>query len=204
MSGELCFNPFGQAFTCFESLYLYRASTGTLLSLVHQGDPRPGGGAFHFAFNGRLNNVGDVSFIGGDPGLNLGVFLYTRSGSIVTVAKPGDSLPGGVMANTTLSQGSHGINNRGDVAFVAQLDADRNGDQIQDTGVYLHHAGTISTVVRTGTAIPGVGTVAHTNNPFWVETSWPAPGVHLNERGEILTQVIMEDGKTHVVVATPR
>jgi len=205
VTGETCIGR--PTLGCFESLYLYRASTGTLSSLVHQGDPAPDGGTFDFAFNGRLNNVGDVSFIGvqgGSTGVFLtGVFLYKHTGSIVIVAKPGDSLPGGIMANSTFNQGAHGINAAGDVAFVAQLDADADSDGVQDTGVYLYHAGKISTVVRTGTVIPGLGTVAHTNNPFFVGSPYPWPTVHLNSRGEVLTQVILTNGNTYVVVATP-
>jgi hypothetical protein len=202
VTGETCLGGSSSTIGCFESLYLYRASTGTLSSLVHQGDPAPDGGTFDFAFNGRLNNAGDASFIGVQGG-RTGVFLYKHTGSIVTVAKPGDSLPGGTMLNTTFYQGAHGINAAGDVAFVAQLDTDANGDGVKDTGVYLFHAGRISTVVRTGTVIPGLGTVAHTNSPFYVGLQYPYPNVHLNNRGEVLTQVILTNGQTYVVVATP-
>jgi hypothetical protein len=202
LTGETCTLGSSSTIGCAESLYLYRASTGTLSSLVHQGETVPGIGTFDFAFNGRLNNVGDASFIGGLGG-KTGVFLYRHTGAIATVAKPGDSLPGGTMASSTLSQGSHGINNSGAVAFVAQLAADANGDGIQDTGVYVYQAGKISTVVRTGTVIPGLGTVAHVNTPFAVGGDFPFPGVHLNERGEILTQVILQTGETYTVVATP-
>jgi len=211
VKGEACFGGSSSTIGCYESLYLYRARTGTLSSLVHQGDPAPGGDTFDFAFNGRLNSVGDVSFIGvldmiDEDGWVLyknGVFLYRHTGSIVKVAKPGDRLPGGVMANTNFAQGSHGINDFGDVAFVAQLDADVNHDGIQDTGIYLYHAGRISTVVRTGTVIRGFGKVAYTNNYWFVGSPWPWPGVHLNNRGEVLTQVTLEDGHSYVVVATP-
>lgn len=202
VNGETCIGGSSSTVGCFESLYLYRVSTGNVTSLVHQGDPKPGGGTFDFAFNGRLNNVGDVSFIGGVSG-GTGVFLRDHDGSITAVAAPGYSLPGGTMTNTTFNQGSHDINNAGQVAFVAQLDADINGDSIQDTGVYLYDAGAIRTVVRTGTVIPGLGTVVHVNNPFFVGGTFPWPLVHLNERGQVLTQVVMDTGLTHVVVATP-
>ncbi|WP_437274432.1 hypothetical protein WME90_24605 [Sorangium sp. So ce375] len=33
--------------------------------------------------------------------------------------------------------------------------------------------------------------------------SFPWPLVHLNDRGQVLTQVILTSGVTHVVVATP-
>ncbi len=106
------------------------------------------------------------------------------------------------MLNTTGNQGGHAINNAGQVAFVAQLDADVNGDGFTDTGVYVYDKGALRTVVRTGMVIPGLGTVAHTNNPFFVGGPNPWPGVHLNDRGQILTQVILTSGVAHVVVAT--
>ena len=103
VAGETCVNPFGQPLGCFESLYLYRDSTGRLSSLVHQGDVAPGGETFDIVFNGRPNNVGDVSFIGGGLDLSFGVYLYTHQGSIAIVAKPGDPLPGGERWPTPLS-----------------------------------------------------------------------------------------------------
>jgi hypothetical protein len=208
VTGEDCIGGSGSDIGCYESLYLYRASTGRLTSLVHQGDPAPGGGVFEFAFDGRSNGIGHISFIGGNGTFDTGVFLYTRSGSVLKVAAPGDNMPGGgTMVNTTLSQGAHAINGGGDVAFVARLDTDANGDGEKDTGVYLYRRGTIIPVVRTGTAIPGLGTVAHTNRTWEVACGslcpWPWPGVHLNDRGEILTQVILENGDNYIVVATP-
>jgi hypothetical protein len=210
VKGEACVGGGSDTLGCFESLYVYRASTGRLSSIAHQGDPAPGGGVFVLAFNGRLNGGGDASFIGtlsiSTIGEN-GVFLRKRNGTMLAVARPGDSLPGGVMKNTTFNQGAHAIDNAGNVAFVALLGADSNGDGLDDTGVYLWSGGTIKTVVRTGTVIPGLGTVVHVNNPYYVGGANPYPGVHLNERGQVFTQVIVDTGggeSTYVVVATPK
>jgi hypothetical protein len=204
VKGEVCVGGSPSTLGCFESLYLYRG-TGQLSSIVHQGDPAPGGGVFRFAFNGRLNARGDASFIGGlkENFDEDGVFLRNRNGTLLAIARPGDTLPGGIMKNTTSSQGAHAIENAGDVAFVAVLDADSNGDGVDDTGVYLWSDGTIRTVVKTGTVIPGRGTVVHVDNAYLVGGPNPWPEVHMNERGQILTQVILDTGANYAIVATP-
>ena len=206
VQGETCVDGSDSTLGCFESLYLYRAGTRRLSSIVHQGQPAPGGGIFKYAFNGRLNEVGDASFIGGfneDQSEN-GVFLRKRNGTLMVVARVGDPLPGGTMKNATINQGSHAIDNAGNVAFSAVLDADSDHDGIDDTGVYLWSGRAIRSVVRTGTVIPGLGTVVHVNNAYDVGTTNAWPEVHINERGQILTQVIMNTGKNYVVLATPR
>lgn len=206
VKGETCVNGDPSTIGCFENLYLYRANTRQLSSVAHQGDSVPGGGTFEFAFNGRLNNVGDISFIGFITGGGSGVFVRDHNNVIKTVAATGTLLPGGVMTSTTLGQSCHGINNSGAVAFVARLDADENHDSFKDTGVYLYNKDNIQTVVRTGMEIPGlVGRVAHVNILGGdMNSLHPFPGVHLNERGQVLTQVIMDDGSNHVIIATPK
>lgn len=208
VKGETCVDGDDSTLGCFESLYLYRASTGGISSVAHQGDPAPGrgGGAFEYAFNGRLNERGDASFIGGfkDDQSENGVFLHRHDGTLLAIARIGDPLPGGAMKNTTSNQGSHAIDNAGDVAFAAVLNADIDGDGVDDTGVYLWSAGVIREAVRTGTVIPRLGTVAHVNNAYYVGNQNPWPEVHMNDRGQILTQVIMDDGNNYVIVATPK
>jgi hypothetical protein len=211
VAGEECIGGSSATLGCFTSLYLYRASTGRIVSIAHQGDPAPGGGTFREVFEGQLNNHGDIVYIGNlatTPGEeSLGVFLRNRQGVSRAVARPGDHLPGGIMVQATFSQGNHGINNHGDIAFAAQLKKDVNDDGLQDTGVYVDHDGEISTVVRTGTVIPGLGTVAHTNYinfPYFYDGKYPIPGVFINDRGDVLTQVILENGDNYIVVARPR
>jgi len=126
------------------------------------------------------------------------------------VARPDDTLPGGKTMNTTTnSPGSHAIDDAGNVAFSVVLNSDANNDGIPDTGVYLWSAGTIVTVVETGTVIPGLGTVAHVNNYYNVpDNPYNAnPGVHMNARGQILTQVVVNTGgadANYVVLAAPK
>jgi hypothetical protein len=207
VTGETCVGGDDSTLGCFDSLYLYRASTGRISSIAHQGMSAPGGGKFRYAFNGRLNEGGDASFIGAfkDDQTENGVFLFLREhpGTSLAVARVGDPLPGGAMKNATQSQGSHAIDNSANVAFSAVLDADSNGDGVDDTGVYLWSNGKITAVVKTGTVIPKKGTVVHVNNAYYVGSLNPWPEVHMNERGQILTQVIMDDGANYVIIATP-
>jgi len=209
VTGETCVGGDDSTLGCFDSLYLYRAGTRQLSSIAHQGDPAPGrgGGTFRYAFNGRLNEGGDASFIGAfkDDQTENGVFLFLRKrpGTLLAVARVGDPLPGGAMKTATQSQGSHAIDNSANVAFSAVLDADSNGDGVDDTGVYLWSNGKITAVVKTGTVIPEKGTVVHVNNAYDVDTLNPWPEVHMNERGQILTQVIMDTGANYVIIATP-
>jgi hypothetical protein len=201
VQGETCIGGDDTTLGCFESLYLYRAGTRRLSSIVHQGQHAPGGGNFKYAFNGRLNEAGDASFIGGfneDQSEN-GVFLRKHDGTLLAVARVGDRLPGGRMKNAAQNQGSHAIDNAGNVAFSVILDH----DGVDDTGVYLWSDGAIRAVVRTGTVIARLGTVAHVNNEYYVGSS-SSPEVHINERGQILTQVIMNTGANYVVLATPK
>jgi hypothetical protein len=51
--------------------------------------------------------------------------------------------------------------------------------------------------------IPKKGTVVHVNNAYYVGTLNPWPEVHMNERGQILTPVIMDTGANYVIIATP-
>jgi hypothetical protein len=55
VTGETCVGGDDSTLGCFDSLYLYRASTGRISSIAHQGVSAPGGGKFTYAFNGRLN-----------------------------------------------------------------------------------------------------------------------------------------------------
>ena len=50
---------------------------------------------------------------------------------------------------------------------------------------------------------PGKGIVVHVNNAYDVGTPNPWPEVHMNERGQVLTQVIMDTGANYVIIATP-
>jgi hypothetical protein len=64
-------------------------------------------------------------------------------------------------------------------------------------------------VARTGITIPGVGTVAHLANPFAVPANpnaglmFASCGAVINNRGQVLFQAILEDGRDVLLVAAP-
>jgi hypothetical protein len=201
-------NDFGTAQTdriiCAESIYLRQAPSGQIVSIAHQGDPAPGGGVFNLAFGPMLNSRGDIVFIGDlgtDPeGIGpTGVFVFTR-GQLQAVARPGDAMPGGghFASASTLIQ-NYSINNKGDIAFNASLDTSTDG--IADTGLYVFSSGAFRLVARTGTVIPGVGTVSRLHNNPFIEI--PSSGAIMNERGQVLFGALLADGSSVLLLATP-
>lgn len=193
---------------CAESVYVKDAATGAIRSIAHQGDPAPGGGVFRVAFGPVLNDRGDIAFIGDltpapDFGETLGVFLNTR-GTTVSMALPGDPMPGGghllTASNSTLD---FYLNNRGEVAFAAFLDTDSNSDGIQDTGVYVASGGLLRLVARTGTVIPGVGAIAQASASFAQLPPSPLSGAANNDRGQVFFNATLTDGRVVLLLATP-
>jgi hypothetical protein len=140
------------------------AATGAITSLAHAGDPASGGGTFRAASSPVNNDLGDVVFLGDTlvaPAFseNIGVYLNT-GGNNVAVARRGDAMPGGgtfLNASIISSQQIH-INNARDVVFNASLDVSPLA-----TGLYKCSKGAVSLVARTGTVIPGVGTIDQLN-----------------------------------------
>jgi hypothetical protein len=182
---------------CGESVYLKDAATGIIQSIAHQGDPAPGGGVFRLAFGAVVNSRDDVVFIGDltpapDVGNTLGVFLFSK-GTTIAVARPGDAMPGGgTFMTADFFDATYDLNQSGDVSFAATLDT-VNADGIADTGLYVFSKGSVRLVARTGTIIPGVGTIA----------SVGLPGGVINERGQVFFFATLSDGKTVLLVATP-
>ena len=207
VAGDPC-DTFGSAQTdriiCGESIYLKQAPNGPIISIAHHGDAAPGGGTFNIAFGPVLNSRGDILFVGdlgSDPqGFGPGgVFLYSK-GQLQAVARPGDAMPGGghFATSSSIIQ-NYSINNGGDVTFTAGLDT--GPAEAPDTGLYVRAGGTMRLVARTGTVIPGVGTVAGLlNNPF---VTFPSGGSIINTRGQVLFSAVLTDGTTALLLATP-
>lgn len=213
LAGETCIDsgdPQSVFVQCAESVYVKRAATGVIESVAHEGDPAPGGGTFDYAFGPVLNSRGDIAFVGDlTPSPNLGVDLgiFLRAGATtIAVARPGDLMPGGGhLLTVPFFFGSYDVNNPGDVSFLGALDTDVNGDKLPDTGLFVWSHGALRLVARTGTVIPGVGTVAHLNNPFFVGAP-PADiydSASMNDRGQVFFEAIMADGSVVILVATP-
>jgi hypothetical protein len=162
-----------------------------------------------------LNDSGDLVFEGDlTPGApssgfgNMGVYLYSKGVNSV-IARPGTAMPGGgnfVTASFFVSGEVH-INNSREVAFAAQLDTDDDADGNPDTGLYVWSHGTLKLVARTGTVIPGLGTVQHLAT---ATTGFPPPpvptpssGALNNDRGQILFCATLTDGRGVLLLANP-
>jgi hypothetical protein len=174
------------------SIYLKHAATGEIQSVVHAGDPAPGGGIFLDARGPILNDRDDIAFAGHVTDATWGVFVWS-AGTVVPVAQPGNAMPGGGILVTAPDAGSterlH-LNGAGAIAFFGQL--------VDGTiGLYLWSNGTLRLVARTGTVLPGIGTIE----------SQSVGGGTLNELGQVLfaTKVIDATGqeRTVLLVATP-
>jgi hypothetical protein len=194
-----------QRIFCAESVYL-KPARGPIVSIAHQGDPAPGGGVYNLAFGPVLNSGGDIVFIGDlgtspDAVTAAAVFLFSK-GSVTSVARPGDAMPGGghFTSASPIIQ-SYDLNNAGDVTFAAALDT--GPAETPDTGLYVRVGGVLRLVARTGTVIPGVGTVAGLVNSLGI--TFPSSGAIINNRGQVLFSALLTGGgnSTVLLLATP-
>lgn len=194
-------------------LYLRKAVSGKIRTIVHTGDPAPGGGNFRQVFHDVMNNRGEIAFNGDltpAPGANqnIGVFVFSL-GQVRAVARPGDPLPGGgTLVNASLVGGNVHINDRGDVVFSGLVDTDVDGDGFADTGLFQWSHGQLNLIARTGTVIPGVGTVDELASPQLVIPPSPIPtttsGAINNDAGQALFQATLTDGRGLLLLATPK
>jgi hypothetical protein len=195
------------------SLYVKDASHGNIISIVHAGDHAPGGGIFNEIISPVINASGDIAFVGDitpcPPNtnpcpINNPLAVYFNSGqTTVAVARPGDLMPGGGKFVTS-GFGTY-VNNAGEVAFAAALD--RNG--AVESGLYVWSHGSVRLVARTGTVIPGIGTIGQLSTGVMIIPP-PPPGTFypgggpINNRGQILFGATLSDGTTGVLLlATP-
>jgi hypothetical protein len=208
------FPPQDQLISALTSVYVRDSSTGTLRRIVHANDtPAPGGGVFRQAFHTVINSRGDIAFAGDvtpAPRANdkIGAFLYTN-GQLIALARPGDPMPGGGhLVRSSLVGGNYGINNGGDVAFSGVLDTDIDNDGTPDTGVFLWSHGQLSLVAKSGTVLPGIGTIFQMVAKAFIVVPPPPNyssvcGTIINERGAIAFQPALTDGRTVLIQATP-
>lgn len=182
--------------------YLKDGKTGVVRAIAHQGDPIPksaGGGTYDAAYAPLVNNRGQVAFgaaLAGVPvlgDLSRAIFLDT-DGNVIAIARKGTALPGG----GHLLTGGHlipayALNNNGDVAFNAVLDT---GEQ----GAYLWSHGKLTLVAKTGTVVPGLGTIASLDQ---YGSGFPDGYMTLNDRGQLGFVVQLVDGRLALVLASP-
>jgi len=159
-----------------------------------------------------MNNVGQIVFVGDltpppDANQSIGVFLYS-AGQVTSIARPGDPMPGGGhLVNASIVGGNVHINDQGEIAFGGVVDTDVDGDGFNDTGLFQWSRGVLSVIARTGTTIPGLGTVDELASPQLVVPPAPIPtttsGAINNEAGEVLFQATLNDGRGVMLLATP-
>jgi hypothetical protein len=207
------FPPQAVFISALGGLYVKDGGTGKIRTIVHEGDPAPGGGNFRAAFHAVMNNRGDIAFNGDltpppDANQSIGAFVYS-SGKITAVARPGDPMPGGgKLVNASIVGGNVHVNNRGDVVFSGVVDTDVDHDGNDDTGLFQWSDGDLSVIARTGTVIPGVGTVFALASVVIVVP--PAPintttsGAINNDRGQVLFCATMTNGNVVLLLATPK
>ena len=166
-----------------------RGHRGHLLDR-HQGDQAPGRGTYSTVFGGLVNGADQVAFEGSTGADNTPPYnVYQWSKDVTTlVAVAGEPMPGGGdYASASGNDGTFGQNDHGDISFTTALDTVTNG--LNDTGAYVWSHGPLHLVARTGTVIPGVGTIArlgeflNSNNG----TNPPAysMGEVINDRGQV-------------------
>src|SRR5262249_11376245 len=128
----------------------------------------------------------------GSPIDSLGIFLWT-DGNLISIARQGDSLPGGGhVSSASFRPGNYDVNDSGDVAFNAALDT---GEQ----GVYQWSHGTLTLLAKTGTVIPGVGTIAGMD---WFGEGLPSGGININDRGQVMFGATLAEGGGALLLAT--
>lgn len=186
---------------CGTSIYLYRHD-GEQLAIARQGASAPGGGTYRFAWNPLINERGDVAFIGDlstPPTFfrEMGLYLHSR-GETFPIVRTGDALPGGghLRTVTNFAIDNYSLNDRGEVAFNASLDT-VGTTGARDNGLYVWSEGELQLVARTGTVVPGVGTLASLQ-PFGFN------GAVMNDRGQVAFVARLDTGRVVLLIASPR
>lgn len=199
------FPPQSALISALGSLYFKDAQSGAIRSIAHAGDAAPGGGAYREITSPSLNASGDIAFVGDIspfPNVNqhLAVYLYSK-GAIHAIALRGDAMPGG--GHLVTNGFGVAMNNASDIVFGVDLDTDLNHDGVPDSGLYVSSHGSVRLVARTGTVIPGVGTIGQIATGVMIipppPSYFPGGGV-INDNGQILFGATLSDGKIGVLL----
>ena len=189
---------------------MFLVREGKLTQVVRFGQAAPGGGELVTTGIPRINDRGDVAFPGFLEPADLitglaptGLYLHHRN-ALTRIAGPGDLMPGGGHVTfISFADDNVGLNNRGELAFATGLD---NGEE----GLYAYSHGALHLVARTGTVIPGVGTIfsLEMGNPNVpgsppAAAGWPTSGSRLNDRGQTVFGCTLADGRGALLLATP-
>jgi hypothetical protein len=209
--------PQNQQINALTSLYFKDAINGTITSIAHAGDAAPRGGVFRYTISPVLNDSDGIVFLGDIseyPFCNqhVGVYLHRvgrsrdhsrcERATTVAVARPGDPMPGGgkfETASTFAAENVH-VNSAGEVVFNALLDTG-------DTGLYVWSHGSRRLVARSGTVIPGVGTIFQLAMGVIAFPPMPVTFVNSgainNDRGQVFFAATLTDGRGVLLLASP-
>jgi hypothetical protein len=199
------FPPQTALISALGSLYIKDSPSGLIRSIAHTGDSAPGGGVYREIISPALNSSGEVAFIGDIspfPNVNQHLAVYLHSKGVTrAIALPSDAMPGG--GHFVTSGFGLSMNNASDIVFSADLDTDLNHDGVPDTGIYVWSNGSLRLVARTGTVIPGVGTIGQIATGTMIipppPSYFPGAGV-MNDHGQILFGVTLSDAKTGLLL----
>jgi hypothetical protein len=169
---------------------------GHITKVVRPGDPAPGGHTFDFAWNGWINNGGDIAFGGHvkedeclDLGQTLPFYIFcaesvylknAATGVIQSIAHQGAPAPGG--GTYRLAFGPV-LNNGGDIAFIGDLTPATDAP-LQKLGVFLYTKGKTIPAARPGDPMPGGGNL--------LRASRYVVDYHLNNRGEVAFSGVLD------------
>jgi hypothetical protein len=163
---------------------IYLWQDGKISPLITLETDAPGGGKFQEALDPRINNKGQIAFLGRTAG-GLGLYLLD-GGKIQPIASPGQDLPGGGKLETAVTREcTHALANSGSMAML--LDLAEGG-----RGAYAFRDGSLQVVARPGMDLPGIGTLEN------AETC-----AAVGNLGHVAFQANLKDGKIALVLATP-
>jgi hypothetical protein len=163
---------------------IYIAEGAVLRLAVGDGTSLVGGGTLRAAREPRLNDAGDLAFLGDDG--ESGVYLKGIVG-VSRLAAPGMTVPGGARVRAVATgEGSLALNQRGEVAMQFAL------EQPRAAGIFLSRGGTLTAVALPGTFLAGVGPLDNVGEYLAI-----------NDQGQIAFQAELADGEIDLVLATP-
>jgi hypothetical protein len=114
---------------------------------------------------------------------------------------------GGVLVNASIVVGNLHVNERGDVVFSGVVSTDNDHDGFNDTGLFQWSRGTVSLIARTGTVLPGIGTIDELVAPVLLFPPSPiattTSGAASNDAGQVLFHATLTDTRGVLLVATP-
>jgi hypothetical protein len=183
VSGQIAFRAnVTQDGSTWTGIYLYQ--DGKITPLVTPATDAPGGGKFQAAFDPRINNKGQIAFMGQINDM-MGLYLIDN-GKISAIATPDMDLPGGGKLDApSTSECALSLSQAGALTMLLKLDSG-------GTGVYVYENGKLDVVARPGMELPGVGTLDGIGSC-----------AALGNLGHVAFQANLKGDKVALVLATP-